>query len=636
MRYIIKIFTALIVLSLSLSASGNFWSQVELVQDKFYNYQDQNRSEADNTADGTMEAAESLRLTDKYNAFNDLILKLKSDPFGLKNSHELFYDKSSYQNQILTLSSRVAINKKHNYGMAVVRDEITIDLIKLKKHSYDFFVKLSDNWADMSRSDIEQMINKELDYLKMIDIKAYQNLDLGSQKLDLEIAKTRASLLKNYYFYRDMLNYLLLNSSIFEYRSLVQNLQLSSIISSINDNAISASINRYLRFIKLDIGRVILFLSTLLLATLVSRLTYKYLYLFLKKQIAKQHDDTDDMMSSNLESIRKPLSFLIIAFGLELAIQIIIYPSVLEQNSIFFYAIYLATIGYIIIILIDNFVFRYLLHKAKSKNRQIRSELINLLVSIAKIVVFIVALLLFLVRLDVNITGILASLGIGGLAVALAAKDTLSNFFGLIKIIADNSMSQGDWVQADGIEGTVVEIGFVSTDIRTFDNALITVPNAMLANTALKNWNRRSVGRRIKMYIGVSYNSDPVQLQNAIVSIREMLIEHSGIVAPQKYDPSTLQALKKHDKKLVSFEDKHGIKTTLLVYLDRLSDSSIDILIYAFSNTVNWQEWLEIKQDVIFKIWKILEEHDLELAFPSQTIYFDKQNALESLLLKKD
>ena len=226
--------------------------------------------------------------------------------------------------------------------------------------------------------------------------------------------------------------------------------------------------------------------------------------------------------------------------------------------------------------------------------------------------------------MNINISGVIASLGIGGLAVALAAKDTLSNFFGLIKIIFDESFSQGDWIKTSDVEGTVVEIGFISTKIRTFDNAMITVPNEKLANTALKNWSRRTVGRRIKLYVGVTYNSNQQDIQNAINEITTMLIEHKDISTPEKIDKKLFKRHYQKSNKFVSLDNKLGIKSTLLVYLDRFSDSSIDILIYCFSKTTNWQEWLEVKQDVLYKIWTILEANNLEFAFPSQSIYIEK------------
>ena len=94
--------------------------------------------------------------------------------------------------------------------------------------------------------------------------------------------------------------------------------------------------------------------------------------------------------------------------------------------------------------------------------------------------------------------------------------------------------SQGDWIVSDGKEGTVVEIGLRVTTLRTFDNAMISIPNGVLANGDVKNWNRRVIGRRIKMKLGVKYNSKAENINNAVLAIREMLKDHKGI-ATVKY-----------------------------------------------------------------------------------------------------
>jgi MscS family membrane protein len=276
--------------------------------------------------------------------------------------------------------------------------------------------------------------------------------------------------------------------------------------------------------------------------------------------------------------------------------------------------------------MIENLFFIYF-HHYKQNSLTLRAELINLLLSVSKAIILLVALIVSLLKMNINVSGVIASLGIGGLAIALAAKDTLSNFFGLIKIIFDESFSQGDWIETSDVEGTVVEIGFISTKIRTFDNAMITVPNEKLANTSVKNWSRRKIGRRIKLHIGVTYSSNISDVQNAIDEIHTMLVEHKDISTSEKINRRELNRYYRRKNKLISLENKAGIKSTLLVYLDRFSDSSIDILIYSFTKTTNWQEWLKVKQDVLYKIWEILEKNNLEFAFPSQSIYLE-ENAL--------
>jgi MscS family membrane protein len=369
-------------------------------------------------------------------------------------------------------------------------------------------------------------------------------------------------------------------------------------------------------------GRVILFFIVIVLFAILDYLVYKKVYIFLKKIILKHKDSFDEILLKDLNRIRKPISFLVIIIGLRLAIEILIYPTDINDTiSSIFYMLEAISIVYILFIAIDNLVFIYLNNK---NDENIRKELLSLMVSITKVVIFFIGFLLILVRFGIDISGILASLGIGGLAVALAAQNTLANFFGLIKMIIDKSFSIGDWIQTDTIEGTVVKIGFISTKIRTFDNALITVPNSTLANGYIKNWNKRKIGRRIKLHLTLTYKSKKANLQNAILEIKQMLQQHPGIITNNKVDYKQINKFYEQEQKLTSFDDKYGIKTTLLVYLDKFSDSSIDILVYTFSKTTSWEEWLRVKEDVLFKIWDIIEKNQLEFAYPTQTIYLEK------------
>ena len=206
-------------------------------------------------------------------------------------------------------------------------------------------------------------------------------------------------------------------------------------------------------------------------------------------------------------------------------------------------------------------------------------------------------------------------------AVALASKDILSNFFGSMKIILDESFSQGDWIKTNSVEGTVIEIGLVNTKIRRFDNAMEVVPNGILANTNVANWNRRKMGRRIKMTVGVTYKSKKEDIQKALIELRELFSNHPDIAQPTYKDKSK----RKSRGKILNYTDMEGIKNTQLIYLDNMSDSSINILIYVFTKSTSWEKWLQVKEDINFKIWDILENNNLEYAFPTQTIYLEKE-----------
>jgi MscS family membrane protein len=312
--------------------------------------------------------------------------------------------------------------------------------------------------------------------------------------------------------------------------------------------------------------------------------------------------------------IRKPLRTLLIFFGLDLATYAFFYKTdyrLLIENII--WVIYALIYVWFFFKLLDSIALLHI-RKITRTNKELRKELYNLGIQVIKGLVLIVVITLCLKHFGINITAIVSTLGVGGIAFALAAKDTLSNLFGGITILFDNIFRMGDWVKIGDAEGTVAEIGLRSTTIRTFDNALITIPNASVSVSCVKNWNRRAVGRRIKMYIGITYESDMNDIRQALTDIREMLQNHSDIANPR----STTTGRKRRNFRFSSQADTQGIKNTQLVFMDKYSDFSIDILVYCFSKTVNWREWLMVKEDVLFKIADILRKNNLEFAYPTE------------------
>jgi len=627
-----------------LFAAGSFWQTFIEIQKELYSHKTVTSKVSESVKESNVTKSETkietseedvTKLIDKrVQKFNELIALVKEKPYEVKSRDNPYYNSSVVDSIRAKLKTRIAVNSKYGYKIAVIRDRIALTTLQTKEHIYYFFVNLAENWTELDAKSIESIIKKEIEWLKSLDIssfkKIYQIAKNDKNQISRQIVSNYFELRVQIDFYQDFLDYLLSNPNLLKYRSLTALLNLNSMIDQINSIRAFAKINTTLRYIHLDMGRLVLFILIMLLAWSASYLIYYRIYAFLKKQIIKKEDDVDDLLLANLNGIRRPFLILVIAFGFELGLEVLLYPSALPEKFILFlYALYLSIIVYILLVLVDSIFTEYLFKKDELRNRHLRQELVNLILSIVKITIVIIAGFMLLVRMGVNITGLLASLGIGGLAVALAAQNTLSNFFGLLKIIFDNSFSQGDWIETKDVEGTVVEIGFISTMIRTFDNALITVPNASLANSYIKNWSKRSVGRRIKMHIGVSYSSSRENLMKAIDEIQAMLEAHPRIATPKRVDKKVI-VRSKREKKLVSIEDKYGIKTTLLVYLDEFADSSINILIYTFSKTVVWKEWLEIKQDVMLKIWEILDRNNLEFAFPSQSIYFDPENVEKS------
>ena len=639
-----------LMLTLTLLAASGFWDEVIQTEKRFYasdnatpvpnpvvTPKERNATVTAKERNATLKSPDLSQLADeKIAAFNRLLGAVKERPYEVEAPHNPFYDPLKAEQRKARYKTRIAVNRQYGYDKAVIRDEMALLELESRERIYNFFTRLAQNWTDMSEKDLQKLFHEHAKWLESINIgrfvKAYKEALGKNDKISAQIVENYRKLQTHYRFFDEFLDYLSANPSLLNYRSLLAMMRLDEVINQINGIETFAKLNTHLRHLHTDMGRLLIFLLIMLAAWMAAFALYYKLYAFLKGLIEKEYDESDEMLLSNLDGIRRPFFILVLAYGFRLGTEVLFHPLPLPENlALFFYAVTLGTVTYVVLVILDSIFFDYLVKKGELKNKQLRRELVNLVVSIIKAVIVVVAVSMLLVRMGVNITGVIASLGIGGLAVALAAQNTLSNFFGLLKIIFDKSFSQGDWIETKDAEGTVVEIGFISTMIRTFDNALITVPNATLANTPLKNWSKRSVGRRIKMHIGVTYGAKRTALTAAVKEIEEMLKNHPGIANHQEVDSQSLiERQSKRERKLVSLEDKYGIKTTLLVYLDEFADSSINILIYCFSKSVVWQEWLEVKQDVMLKIWEILERHGLEFAFPSESIYFDPDNMAQS------
>ena len=234
-------------------------------------------------------------------------------------------------------------------------------------------------------------------------------------------------------------------------------------------------------------------------------------------------------------------------------------------------------------------------HFTERFNPELSHEMGNFLLTIIRGIILAVGLGSILQVWGINVAGLVAGLGIGGLAFALAAKDTAANLFGSIALLLDKSIRIGEWIKIDGVEGVVEDIGMRTTKIRSFKKSLITLPNQMLANSPIENFSRRGI-RRIKMNIGLTYDASSQQIEKVIMDIKTMLKNHKGIAQNE----------------------------TMMVNFTSFDDSSLGILIYTFSKTSNWEKYLAIKEEVNLNIMKIVEDNNVDFAFPSQSLYIEK------------
>jgi MscS family membrane protein len=410
--------------------------------------------------------------------------------------------------------------------------------------------------------------------------------------------------------YQDILKYISNNPRKIASTHWFQEFSLLSAISYVNSFDFIQFINYKLTPFKVDVGGIALSFVIFFLVYFSYPFIFKFTSWFIDKYVIDEGSEHQELIHHEL---RKPARALLLFFGINLGTYAFFYKTDYRASlEGFSFIIYSLLFIWLLFKIIDS-LFLTQIQKLSNANIELRKELFNLAVQSAKGLVVIVFLAFGLNHFGISLTAIMSTLGVGGLAFALAAKDTLSNLFGGITILFDNVFKMGDWVKVDNVEGTVAEIGLRSTTIRTFDNALITIPNSLISVSSVRNWNRRAVGRRIKMYVGVTYESNMDDLRNAVEEIRKMLQEHPEIANPNQ----------KHNFGRKSFkfslrEDTQGIKSTQLVFVDKYSDFSIDILIYCFTRTVNWEKWLEVKEDIMYKIAEILKQNNLQFAYPTQ------------------
>lgn len=226
---------------------------------------------------------------------------------------------------------------------------------------------------------------------------------------------------------------------------------------------------------------------------------------------------------------------------------------------------------------------------AKTENT-LDDQLAPLATKTLKVFVVVFGVLIMLQGFGFNVMSLLAGLGLGGLALALAAQDTAANVFGSITIILDRPFQVGDWIKVGDTEGNVEEIGFRSTRIRTFYQSLITVPNSVMAKEKIDNMGARGK-RRIRHNLGLTYDTTPEKLQKFMDAVKYHLTQHADI-------------------------DKEDIR----VVFNQMGDFSLQVLVQFFIVTEDALEELELQQEILMDFMRIAKQTEVDFAFPTQTI----------------
>lgn len=330
----------------------------------------------------------------------------------------------------------------------------------------------------------------------------------------------------------------------------------------------------------------------ILVASFVLRRIFQYFIVArLRKLTEKTHTEIDDEL---VAAVERPVGFLIVLAGLHIALNILGLPKEPVDIRRFFDIVLLLLVtidmAWLFIRLADVLAL-FLQRAAQRTDSALDDQLVPLIRKSIKVAIAILAFVLVVQNMGYQITGLLAGLGIGGLAIALAAQSTLANLFGSITIILDRPFRVKDVVQGDGFTGAIEEIGLRSTRIRTFERTLVTVPNANLANMTVDNWSERPA-RRVRFVVGVTYETDAERMERALESIRAILAGHPDVESEGAF---------------VKFTEFGG--------------SSLDILVQCFTPKTDYVEYLTLREELNLAIMRALADLGLEVAFPTRTVY---------------
>lgn len=258
------------------------------------------------------------------------------------------------------------------------------------------------------------------------------------------------------------------------------------------------------------------------------------------------------------------------------------------------YLLFLGSIITWVAIRTTSFIGIVMLERAELTETKADDQIVSFLVEMLRIIIIVLAIFIMLGAVfKVDVGALIAGLGIGGLALALAAKESLENLLASFIIFFDKPFLIGDLVTVNGVTGSVEKIGFRSTRIRTLEKSYLTIPNLMMVNNVLDNLSLRTF-RRVSFNIGVTYDSTETQLKEIVTEIQKLIDEH----------PHTNQDGEIH---FVEF-----------------GASSLDIMVLYFIDTMDWSVFLNVKEEINFEIMRIVKAQNADFAFPTQTLHLQK------------
>ncbi|CAB5102796.1 Potassium efflux system KefA protein / Small-conductance mechanosensitive channel [Olavius algarvensis associated proteobacterium Delta 3] len=340
----------------------------------------------------------------------------------------------------------------------------------------------------------------------------------------------------------------------------------------------------------IDLGRIIVAALIFIGFLLIRRIFVKLITGRLKSLSKRTPSEFDDRA---LDVLERPLGFIPVVLGLFFAFKFLSLSGALDSFA-----------DKVIRSLVVFVLFWSLIRLVEPLSRFIKKfedvltvSIVEWLVKAVRITFLFIAIATILEIWGIRIGPIIAGLGLFGVAVALGAQDLFKNLISGLSILAEQRFHIGDWIYVDGVvEGTVESIGFRSTRVRRFDKAPVYVPNSKLSDNPVTNFSSMT-HRRIYWTIGVEYRTTVDQLRRIRDGIENYILTSDAFAKPPE--------------------------VSTFVRIDRFNDSSIDILVYCFTKTTVWGEWLEEKEKLAFRVKEIVTSAGTGFAFPSRSVYVE-------------
>lgn len=241
----------------------------------------------------------------------------------------------------------------------------------------------------------------------------------------------------------------------------------------------------------------------------------------------------------------------------------------------------------------DSKIFTFFSSKSQVKGNK---ALVRFISKSLKTCIFIIAIFMIISELGYNLNGIIAGLGIGSLVIALAAQDIFKSIIGSIVILVDRPFIIGDYIETDEYKGTVEDITFRSTRIRTLDNSVAVIQNSKMAESSILNWNKINGSRRVKINLGITLDTPPKKIMHFIYTLKKELEEHPNVK-----------------------------EKSVEIHFDEIKEDQYDILIYLYVKAKNYVDFLNNQDSVNFKVVSVVEKEKINLAYPTRTVIIDKK-----------